>query len=292
MSRPDILTRASTSRTRLGLAALALAAVLGVIAVGIALTHEQTKSQILTNFKARGAISAGFVSTYLSEQASRETLTAQRYLAGRQGFTTEFERLLASFGSEAGGLLDSSGRLLAIAPQEPAVLGTRAAANLSHIKAAEAGHVAVSGVFLSVARGNPVVAIAVPYPTPEGRRVFAVGYPVAGSVLGTFVEHSVATKAHLVLLIDANGAIIAASPRTAATTLLGRSPNLAKGVSRSSLGRVTIAGKPNTFVVTAVAGAPWRVVIAVPNAKLFASISGWPRWLPWIVFAMIALLAL
>src|SRR5271154_6484444 len=136
MSRPDILTRASTSRTRLGLAALALAAVLGVMAVGIVLIHERTKSQILTNFKARGATSAGFVSTYLSEQASREILTAQRYLAGREGLTSEFERLLASFGSEAGGLLDSSGRLLAIAPPKPAALGTLAAAKLPHIKAA------------------------------------------------------------------------------------------------------------------------------------------------------------
>jgi|GEM_PF-2283140 len=292
MSRPDILTRASTSRTRLGLAALALAAVLGVIAVGIALTHEQTKSQILTNFKARGAISAGFVSTYLSEQASRETLTAQRYLAGRQGFTTEFERLLASFGSEAGGLLDSSGRLLAIAPQEPAVLGTRAAANLSHIKAAEAGHAAVSGVFSSVARGKPVVAIAVPYPTPEGRRVFAVGYPVAGSVLGIFVQHTIAYKQHEVLLIDAAGNIVAASPQSSATTLAGSDPALARAVGRVSNGNSEVDGQPGRFVVTPVPGAPWRIVIAVPDSILFVSVSGWALWLPWIVFGVIAMLAL
>src|SRR5271163_1323632 len=228
MNRPDILTRASTSRIRLGLAALALATVLGVMAVGIVLIHQRSKTQILTNFKARGAISAGFVSTYLSEQAARETLTAQRYLAGREGLTTEFERLLASFGSEAGGLLDNSGRLLAIAPRNPAVLGTRAAAKLSHIKSAEAGRAAVSGVFLSVARGKPVVAIAVPYPTPEGRRVFAVGYPVAGSVLGIFVEHTIAYKQHEVLLMDTAGNIVVASPQSSATTLAGSDPALAR----------------------------------------------------------------
>src|ERR1700677_3749972 len=38
---------ATASRVRLGLLALALAAVLGVMAVGIALTHERAKSQIV-----------------------------------------------------------------------------------------------------------------------------------------------------------------------------------------------------------------------------------------------------
>jgi two-component system, sensor histidine kinase and response regulator len=285
-------TRANTSRLRVGLVAFALLVVLSVIAFGIADTHAQTKHQILANFKARGKTSAGFVSTYLSQQETREIQSAEHFLSGRTGLTAEFGRVASVFGSNTAGLFDSSGRVLAILPRDPALVGVHVASRYAHLSAAEAGRAAVSGVVPSAARHEPVIAVAVPYATREGRRVFSPAYPVAGSVLATFVAHSVSTKGHLVLLIDARGNTIAASPRTATTTLLQRSPALNKAVARSSHGGVTVDGRPSTFIVTPVAGAPWRVVIAVPNAKLFASISGWALWLPWIVFAMIAILAL
>jgi two-component system sensor histidine kinase/response regulator len=284
--------RAKTSRLRVGWVALALLVVLSVIAFGIAVTHSQTKNQILTNFKVRGKTSAGFVSTYLSQQEGRQTQSAEHFLAGRTRLTSEFSRVATVFGSNTAGLFDSSGRVIAILPPAPALIGKDVAARYAHLSAAEAGHAAVSGVVPSAARHEPVIAIAVPFATPQGRRVFSPAYPVAGSVLATFVAHSVATKGHLVVLIDAKGNVIAASPRTAKTTLLGRSPALERAVGRGSHGGVTVDGQPSTFIVTPVAGTPWRVVIAVPNAKLFASISGWALWLPWIVFAMIAMLAL
>jgi two-component system sensor histidine kinase/response regulator len=283
---------ASTSRLRVAVVAVALLVVLSVIAFGIAVTHTQTKNQILTNFKVRGKTSAGFVSTYLTQQEARQAQSAEHFLAARTGLTSEFRRVATVFGSNTAGLFDSSGRVIAILPHDPALIGVDVAPRYAHLKAAEGGRAAVSGVVPSAARHEPVIAIAVPYATPQGRRVFSPAYPVAGSVLATFVAHSVATKGHLVLLIDAKGNTIAASPRTAATTLLGRSPDLYRAVSRASHGSVTVDGRPSTFIVTPVTGAPWRVVIAVPNAKLFASISGWARWLPWIVFAIIAMLAL
>jgi two-component system sensor histidine kinase/response regulator len=292
MTERAILSRASSSPLRVALVAVALLVVLSVIAFGIAVTHTQTKNQILVNFKIRGKTSAGFVSTYLSQQEARQTQGAEHFLAGRTGLTSEFSRVATVFGSDTAGLFDSSGRVLAILPHDPALIGVDVAGRYAHLSAAEAGHAAVSDVVPSAARHAPVIAIAVPYSTPEGRRVFSPAYPVAGSVLATFVEHSVATKGHLVLLIDAKGNTIAASPRTTAATLFRRSPDLYRAVARSSDGSVTVDGRPNTFIVTPVAGAPWRVVISVPNAKLFASISGWARWLPWLVFAMIAMLAL
>ena len=46
-----------------------------------------------------------------------------------------------------------------------------------------------------------------------------------------------------------------------------------------------------TFNVARVAGTNWRLAIAVPNYKLFASISGAVLWIPWIVFVLVAVLA-
>jgi signal transduction histidine kinase/CheY-like chemotaxis protein/HPt (histidine-containing phosphotransfer) domain-containing protein len=292
MSRRASLVSKRSSRLRVGLLALALALGLGAMAAGIALTHEQTKGQILTNFKARGKTSAGFVSTYLDQQEARQLLSAHEFLSGRADLPSEFARVAAVFGSSTAGLFDASGRVIAILPHDPALVGVKIAPRYAHLRAAEAGHAAVSEVVPSAARHEPVIAIAVPFSTPRGRRVFSPAYPVAGSVLATFVEHSVATKKHLVLLVDAKGSVLAASPRMSATTVAAASPQLARAVARSDHGGVTIAGRPSTFTVTAVEGAPWRVVIAVSNAKLFAAINGWALWLPWIVFGFIALLAL
>src|ERR1700677_280051 len=91
MSKPAILTKTQAPRARLGLVALALAVVLGLIAGGIVLTHEQSKNRILRDFDTHAAGSAEFVSTYVAQQGARETLSAQRFLAGRPGPSTEFE---------------------------------------------------------------------------------------------------------------------------------------------------------------------------------------------------------
>jgi diguanylate cyclase (GGDEF)-like protein len=285
--------KAITQRMRLGLAAAGLAVVLGAMAVGIALTHAESKSRILTNFEARGATSAEFISTYLSQQGKREAQSAQRFLAGHnQSLPLEFQRTVTEFGSSAAVLLDRNGRLLQVVPSDPAILGTKIAPRYPHLIGAEAGRVTVSGVVRSAAQAKPVVAVAVPYPTPDGRRVFSVAYPVAGSVLATFVEHTVASKRHLVILVDASGKIITASPHMSAATLSDAAPRLGNVVAHASHGGVMIAGTPSTFVVAPVAGTPWHLVTALPNDHLFASVSGWASWLPWIVFAVIALLGL
>lgn len=271
------------------LLALALALVLSAMGIGIVLTHEQSKNQILKNFRGKGSTSAGFVSTYLSQQAAREAQVAQQQL---DNTTTGFPGIVASFGAKAGVLLDSSGRLLQIAPADPAILGSRIAPRYPHLSAAEAGRAAVSGVVPSAAESKPVVAIAVPYATSHGRRVFSVAYPVAGSVLAAFVDHTVAYKRHIVLLVDAAGKIITGSPPISGVTLHRANPALARATSHASRGRAWIAGTPSTFEATAVAGTPWHLLIVVPDAELFASINGWALWLPWIVLAVIAVLSL
>jgi diguanylate cyclase (GGDEF)-like protein len=281
----------SGRRRQLAIAALALAAVLGAIAFGIARSHENTKAQIEKNFRARGAASAQFVSSFVSQQAARESLTAQKFLAGHRNLAAEFSRTVATFGSAAGVLLNSSGRLVEVEPADRTLLGSKIAPKYAHLMAAENGHDAVSGVVPSAARHEAVIAIAVPFRTPAGRRVFSAAYPVSKTNLASFVEHVIATKPHLVLLLDAKGNVIAGNPSASAKTLRERAPNLATALSRGPEGSLTLAGRRSSFISTPVAGTSWRLVIALPNSKLFASVSGPAAWLPWVVFALIALLA-
>jgi diguanylate cyclase (GGDEF)-like protein len=191
---------ARPARMLWAVAVLCFLVVLGMLAAGIALTHEQSKHQILGNLKARGATTASFASTLLSEQAVREGATAARFLSGDRGLGVESQ------------------------------------------------------------------------------------------LLANLVAHTISYPQHLVALIDTSGHVGAASPATGVATLRAADPNLAAAVARSSHGAAKIAGRASTFVVTPVPGTQWRLVIAVPNSRLFMTTSGWAVWLPWIVFALIAAL--
>jgi diguanylate cyclase (GGDEF)-like protein len=135
-----------------------------------------------------------------------------------------------------------------------------------------------------------VTAIAVPFSTPYGRRVFSAAYDASGSALGRFVEHTIPYRQHEVLLVDGNGRLVAASPETSATTLVQADPALARAAAHASHGPVAGATTPTTFADTPVAGTPWRLLIAVPNSRLYASISGWTQFVPWLVLALVSIL--
>jgi diguanylate cyclase (GGDEF)-like protein len=271
------------------IAPLRLAVVLATIAVGILLTQHASRRQILVNLQARGESSAGFVSTFLSEQAEREIHTGRSLLSGRRTTSSGFGVVVASFGSPAAVLLNRSGRLLQVVPRDPAIIGTDLGSRYAHLRAAEAGHVAVSGVVLSAADHKPIIAIAVPYHTRAGRRVLSIAYPVAQTALADLVRLTTLSTPHRVMLVDAQGNIIAGNPSPSGSTLKRANPQLAAAVSHAPQGNVRIAGLAARYVSVAVPGTSWHLVIAIADAKLFSAINGSALWLPWSVFAVLSL---
>lgn len=273
-----------------GLASLALLALLATLTAAILFSQHQSRSNILSTFELRGTSSAKFVSEFLSQQAAREQQTAAQFLSGRRPSAEQFQLVVAAFGSKAAVLLDSTGRLLDVTPADPALIGHPIASDYSHLTAAEQGKTAVSNVVPSAARKTPVTAIAVPFSTPAGRRVFSTAYAASDSPLGRFVAHTISYRQHDVLLVDGAGRIVTASPYTGAATLAQADPQLARAAARASLGSVTGAKTPTTFTNAPVAGTSWRLLIAVPNSRLFASTAGWTRLIPWIVLAIVSIL--
>lgn len=271
-------------------AMLGLLVVLGVLVFFIVFSQQQAKTRINTNFSMRAASSATVVSTYLSQQAGRERQDAAEFLAGRHVSARRFAIVVGAFGSQAAVLLDATGRLLDVVPAKPSLLGQPLASHYAHLAAAERGSTAVSNVVPSAVKGTPVTAVAVPFSTPEGRRVFSAAYTASVTALEALVEHTITYPEHQVLLIDANEHLIAASPRTRSVTLAADDPTLARDIRRSSAGPVAGARTPSTFTVAAVPGTSWRLVVAVPNSRLYASIGGWTRLLPWLVFALVGVL--
>jgi diguanylate cyclase (GGDEF)-like protein len=56
------------------------------------------------------------------------------------------------------------------------------------------------------------------------------------------------------------------------------------------LGVVSGSKTPSTFTVASVPGTAWRLVIAVPDSRLYVSIAGWTQLIPWLVVALVSIL--
>jgi diguanylate cyclase (GGDEF)-like protein len=121
--------------------------------------------------------------------------------------------------------------------------------------------------------------------------VFSVAYQVSGSALAAFVDHVTPLRPHSVFLLDGQDHILAASPHTRAATLSEADPNLAHALLSGGNGTVQARGGASTFTSVGVPGTSWRIVLAVRNERLFASIEGWTKVVPWLIFALVAALA-
>lgn len=267
--------------------AAGLALVLATLGAGIALSREQSRAHLRDNLRLRGASSAVVVATFLAQQVARERQSAQ-LLGGASVSAERFALAVSAFGSKAAVLLDSRGRLMRALPADERLIGKPIAARYAHLTAAEHGRVAISNVVRSVVRRVLVAAVAVPFQTRYGRRVFSVAYNVSGSALGLFVSHTIPYPQHQVYLVDGAGRLVAASPASRAATLRGTDRALARALARSADGALSIGREPWTYTSAPVAGTSWRLAIAIPDSRLYMSVSGWAEWLPWIVFALVS----
>jgi diguanylate cyclase (GGDEF)-like protein len=195
-------------------------------------------------------------------------------------------------GVQAAVLLDRTGRVLQVLPANPAVVGHVITGKYAHLAAAVAGRTAVSNVVPSAARGLPVVGFAIPFDTSSGRRVFSGAFQVAKTPLGAYMSHLVVTPGHRVYLMDARGNLIAAGSRFGSGESLQQAdPSLAAGARAGSAGSYMSSHVLQWFVTAKIAGTPWRIVISVPAAALFAGVNAGES-LAWIALIGLAIAGL
>jgi diguanylate cyclase (GGDEF)-like protein len=111
-----------------------------------------------------------------------------------------------------------------------------------------------------------------------------------GRVLSAIVAHTISYRQHQVFLVDAHGALIAASPDTGASSLPLADPALARAALHATTGPVPGAHEASTFTIAPVSGRPWWLLVEVPDSRLYASIAGWTDVLPWLVFSLVSVL--
>lgn len=264
--------RAAHAGIALGLGLLVVLLVQGAIS-----DHDRSRDQFDLRYADRVQLSARNISASLSELQDRQEAFGEHLLGGDEVTAEEFDTAMLSFGYEAGVLLDAGGHVLQVTPRSDRLIGVDLAAKYAHLRAGVDGRRAVSDVVLSAALRTPIVAVAVPFPTPSGRRVMSGGYDLDSSPLSAFLEVTSTLRGRVAYLVDGAGQIVTSTEAITSGSFADAAPELARDGEATR--RVTVDGERVLVVSTPVAGTDWHVVGAVPTASLYEPVpSNAPSW--------------
>ena len=264
-------------------AALGTIILLAAFALVLIRAQVRARAELEERFALRTQIAATFVSAWVDDLARREADEAGKALGGPSPRREAFEGLVRGLRLTAAVLLDDKGRLLQVWPRSPDLLGTDVASNYAHLTAAVDGRVAVSNVVPSAVAGTPVVAVAVPFETSHGARVFSGGFSITETPIGRpYLSNVTPIEGSRVYLVDASAKPLSSNLDDPGTMHPDDDDLLAALRSRTE---GTFALGEDIASIEPVEGTPWRIAVAVPSESLFGPIGGWSLWAPWITFA-------
>lgn len=263
--------------------------VMAVLALGLTASQNSSRQGIRDRFDARGAVTADVLTSYINDLIGHEQRVATATLAGAHP-AQAFSKEVAAFGFQAAVLLDGQGRALGVEPAAPQLIGTDLASRYPHLASAEAGIPTVSPVVRSAARGDAIVAFAVPFETPYGRRVFSGAYRIEQTPLGAFLADAVTSNQARLYVVDNTAHVVATNRNDDVTgeLLNDRDSALGRVHGHAFSGFVSEDGTSYYFTTHAVPRTSWTLVMAVPAAYLYATVDGPSHWVPWLILAGLA----
>ncbi|GIH95949.1 ATP-binding protein [Planobispora siamensis] len=222
----------------------------------------------------RTQVAADFIRSYMTGIAARQRQDASKALADRTVSADRLEIFGGGLGYTSMIVLDRQGRALAIWPPRPELLGQDLTGSQPHVRVALLqDRIAVSNVFTSaVVPNQSLTAIAVPFATPQGQRIFSGGFIVADSPLGNYLREAIAPPGGYAYLVDRFGDVVATTrnPGAQVISLSRFAPQLAAALRQGSSGDYQRAGQEWHYTSASVWPDSWRLVIVAPHQRLYA----------------------
>ncbi len=272
----------------LAAAAIVVMALLTVFAIELSNTQAKSKQDVKARVHERAVLAVALIDG-LFQSVQQEVPQYQRLYGGRTVSGAALDKQQRNQSQNGGYLavLDSSGSVIAASRTFTA----QARADLTHSAALaliRAGHPYGLGNLRPYGRLG-AIDYAVSFPTRFGLRTVVQGF--APGVLGTFLATDLrkipGVKGAHNYLIDGDDVVLAS---TNPAVPVGRP--FANRSAIQALGHASGDVRGHYFDSVHLANSTWRVVLAAPNGPLFASVSGPRRWVPWMIFAAFALVAL
>src|ERR1700731_1792845 len=159
-------------------------AILGPLVLSEFNSLHSAQQSLRSSVSARIATTAKFLSTSVQGQLQHESALAAQRLGSRVITQRQINAFAQDLQFGPSILTNSRGDVIAVIPHDNKVLGTRA--TFAHVRIALAGRRNVSEVTSSEVRHQPVIAFAVPFPTPYGRRVMSGTVKLSSSPLSEY----------------------------------------------------------------------------------------------------------
>ena len=264
--------------------ALILLALFSLLAFGELSSQASAQRGLQSRFESRLSNASDFLTDYITAELHHEESLAEARLSGPVVSQSQFDSFAQDFQFGPSLLLNSRGRVLDVIPREASLIGVDIAPKYSHLKIALSGRENVSQVVSSAVQHIPVVAFAVPFPTPQGRRVMSGTLQIASGPLGDYLQSVRSIPGSSIYLVDDSNMVIASAPRKSSSVHL--SPTLSALTANS---QATVAGRYD--VGEDIAGTPWKLMATLPTSALFRPIDGSARVIPWLILLGFALIA-
>jgi hypothetical protein len=259
---------------------------LGFFAYSLADSQRQQRSDLEKRFHDRADVSAAVTDAiFNSAGAQTQAQNAERF-GGPKVDPATLARTAQQSQALYVEVIASDGRVLGATPGAPprSLVGAPYVAKALRTKRLELSDVRRGR------RGSMVIESASAFPTAHGERVLLTGAraPLLSRFLGGFLRRVPNVASAKSYVVDSNRGIVGGTgPSTPAGTPLP-DRELAAALAKGGQGSY---GHGLYFASAPVGGSPWRVVLSTSKHKLYASVNGSQRTIPWLIFLAFALVA-
>lgn len=265
-------------------AASVLLSLLTVFAIELSNTQAKSKNAIEVQVHERAVLAAALIGSIFQSVGQQVPQDSKTY-----GTPTVSNQMLNAQPRQGGylALVDARGEVLAFS----AGFTAQARAELAHSQAlalVRSGHPYGLGNFASYGTTG-AIDFAVAFPTSYGTRTLLTGF--TPQALSAFVTRELqnipGVKGAHNYLLDGNDIVLATNNPSAEVG------HLIPGTGAvSALKHASDDVRGHYFDQVALANSPWRIVLAAPDASLFAGVTGLHQSVPWLIFIAFAIVAL
>jgi diguanylate cyclase (GGDEF)-like protein/PAS domain S-box-containing protein len=285
----------SMRRRRSVLIAVMTVLVAGMVFSAVDLVSSQSMSRrdVETRYSERARVGASLItSTFVSS-----ALLGQAELAKRFGAGVVSPQVLAAGAKQSNlryaALLDPLGRVISASPGASHATVAALKATPERVRRVEAGRRFGLSDVLGPA-GAQTIEYVQPIRTVSGRLMLVDGFPreTISAFLAGYLHRIPNVRGGSALVVDSRGEIIGSGARMGPAPQGRIDPSLEAALRTHARS----AYDHNRFFASSrVGGSPWRMVITGPQARVFASVRGTRKWIPWLLlvgFGLAASLAL
>ena len=259
---------------------------LGFFAYSLAHSQHQQRRDLEKRFHDRADVSAAVTEAIFGSAASQTQVQNAARFGGSTIAPAALARTAQQSQSQYVAIIASDGRVLAATAGAP----RRSSVSAPYVSdALRTGNIQLSNLIQGPG-GSTLIESASPFPTVHGRRVelTAIKAPLLSQFLGGFLSQVPNVAAATSYVIDANGNVVGSPGAGARPGAALPDRQLAAAAAKHRQGSYD---GDRYFASARIGGSPWRVVLSASKSKLYASVNGTQRIIPWVIFTAFAIVA-